>query len=124
MTRPLGASVGDYLSQSPTYGGLGLGATLTSILFLGAILLTIVFLSLTKRDVRAGQATTALAESRQVPVFRQVVAVVGILVVVSGAGYVWRHNQLRNQAMAAVSTTSPLGMYRASGQSRKIRCAW
>ncbi|GGP17615.1 COG4705 family protein [Silvimonas iriomotensis] len=34
LTRPLGASLGDLLSQSTTYGGLGFGAKGTSALFL------------------------------------------------------------------------------------------
>ena len=37
LTRPLGASLGDLLSQSPTYGGLGLGTIATSISFLVVI---------------------------------------------------------------------------------------
>jgi uncharacterized membrane-anchored protein len=37
LTRPLGASLGDYLSQSPEYGGLGLGTVGTSAIFLVAI---------------------------------------------------------------------------------------
>jgi uncharacterized membrane-anchored protein len=37
LTRPLGAALGDLLSQSPTYGGLGLGAKMTSVLFLVVI---------------------------------------------------------------------------------------
>ena len=50
LTRPLGASIGDYLSQAPADGGLGLGTTGTSLLFLAAILATVVYLSLTKKD--------------------------------------------------------------------------
>ena len=38
LTRPLGASLGDLLSQSQTYGGLGFGAMWTSALFLAVIL--------------------------------------------------------------------------------------
>ena len=39
LTRPLGASIGDELSQnSHKYGGLGLGTTGTSYIFLGCIL--------------------------------------------------------------------------------------
>ena len=34
LTRPLGASIGDYLSQQKSNGGLGLGTTGTSIIFL------------------------------------------------------------------------------------------
>src|SRR5207244_1655224 len=38
LTRPLGASIGDYLSQAPGDGGLSLGATWTSRIFLLVIL--------------------------------------------------------------------------------------
>jgi uncharacterized membrane-anchored protein/membrane-associated phospholipid phosphatase len=37
LTRPLGASMGDLLSQAPADGGLGLGTTVTSVIFLGII---------------------------------------------------------------------------------------
>ena len=50
LTRPLGASIGDYLSQAPGDGGLGLGPTMTSIIFLVAILLTVIYLAQTKKD--------------------------------------------------------------------------
>lgn len=50
LTRPLGASIGDYLSQSPDDGGLGLGTTTTSVIFLIAILGLIIYLTATKRD--------------------------------------------------------------------------
>ena len=51
MTRPLGASIGDYLSQARADGGLGLGTTVTSYIFLGAIAATVIYLSTTKKDV-------------------------------------------------------------------------
>jgi len=38
LTRPLGASLGDLLTQAKTYGGLGLGAMWTSALFLAVII--------------------------------------------------------------------------------------
>ncbi len=51
MTRPLGASIGDELSQrDPDFGGLGLGTTTTSYLFLGAILALVAYLSLSGAD--------------------------------------------------------------------------
>jgi uncharacterized membrane-anchored protein len=50
LTRPLGASIGDELSQARHDGGLGLGTTVTSLIFLTAILATVVFLSITKLD--------------------------------------------------------------------------
>lgn len=51
LTRPLGASIGDYLSQPTADGGLGLGTVITSALFLVVILGLVVHLTLTRRDV-------------------------------------------------------------------------
>jgi uncharacterized membrane-anchored protein len=51
LTRPLGASIGDYMSQSRKDGALGLGTTATRMVFLGAILALVVFLTVTRRDV-------------------------------------------------------------------------
>ncbi len=50
LTRPLGASIGDYLSQARDAGGLGLGTTATSAIFLAAILGLVIYLTATKRD--------------------------------------------------------------------------
>jgi uncharacterized membrane-anchored protein len=51
LTRPLGASIGDFMSQhDPKYGGLGLGTTGTSYIFLGCILVLVLYLTKTKRD--------------------------------------------------------------------------
>ena len=41
LTRPLGASLGDLLTQSKDFGGLGLGASLTSVLFLAVIIVLV-----------------------------------------------------------------------------------
>lgn len=50
MTRPLGASTGDWLSQQGNQG-LGLGTTATSYLFLGIIVALVLFLQIRKPDV-------------------------------------------------------------------------
>ena len=50
VTRPLGASVGDYLSQPRHASGIGLGTTVTSLIFLALILGFVCFLAVTKRD--------------------------------------------------------------------------
>jgi uncharacterized membrane-anchored protein len=50
LTRPLGASLGDYLSQKRVDGGLGLGTVGTSAIFLTTILAVVVYLARTKRD--------------------------------------------------------------------------
>lgn len=51
LTRPLGASLGDYLSQPAADGGLGLGTVVTSALFVAVILGLVVFLTVSRRDV-------------------------------------------------------------------------
>ena len=51
LTRPLGASLGDFLSQ-PDNGGLGLGTTTTSFVFLGAIMALVAYLTATRTDVQ------------------------------------------------------------------------
>ncbi|MBX5167439.1 MULTISPECIES: hypothetical protein [unclassified Rhizobium] len=46
LTRPLGASFGDLMSQPTQYGGLGLGTIITSAIFLAAIVTIVAFMSL------------------------------------------------------------------------------
>jgi len=55
LTRPLGASIGDYLSQDLDNGGLGLGTVITSMIFLATILATVIYLTVTKKDVIRNQ---------------------------------------------------------------------
>ena len=50
LTRPLGASLGDLLSQAKGDGGLGLGTTATSAIFLAAILVVVVHLTRSRID--------------------------------------------------------------------------
>ena len=57
LTRPLGASTGDLLSQPMKDGGLGLGTTGTSVLFLAVILVLVTVLTL-----RRSSASTPPAE--------------------------------------------------------------
>ncbi|MEA3077451.1 MAG: hypothetical protein QOF60_2359 [Actinomycetota bacterium] len=59
LTRPLGASMGDFLSQPRKDGGLGLGTVATSALFLATILGVVVYLSRTKKDQSTAAALTA-----------------------------------------------------------------
>jgi len=62
LTRPLGASIGDYLASPTSEGGLGLGTNLTSIIFLSTILALVVFLAISRRDViRSGSVSAAAA---------------------------------------------------------------
>lgn len=54
LTRPLGANIGDYLASGKADGGLDLGTFWTSLVFLGAILVTVVYLSISKVDRTEG----------------------------------------------------------------------
>ncbi len=49
LTRPLGASIGDLLSQPAKNGGYGLGTVGTSIIFLCIITSLIIYLSLKQK---------------------------------------------------------------------------
>jgi len=51
LTRPLGASIADYLIQAKEDGGLGLGTVAVNGFFLIAILLIVAYLAITKKDV-------------------------------------------------------------------------
>jgi uncharacterized membrane-anchored protein len=49
LTRPLGASLGDFLSQPRSDGGLGMGTVGTSALFLALILVLVAYLAIRER---------------------------------------------------------------------------
>jgi uncharacterized membrane-anchored protein len=51
LTRPLGASLGDFLSQPAKDGGLALGTVTTSFLFLATILAVVTYLTKTRKDL-------------------------------------------------------------------------
>jgi len=50
LTWPLGASIGDYLSQDLDVGGLGLGTVTTSLIFLAAIVGVVIYLTVSRKD--------------------------------------------------------------------------
>jgi len=52
LTRPLGGNTGDWISLSdPDLGGLGLGTTATSLIFLSVIAAVVAYLTVTRKDV-------------------------------------------------------------------------
>jgi len=57
LTRPLGASWGDYLSQPVANGGLGLGTVFTSMIFLSTIVALVIVLTVSRKDM-LGQSTS------------------------------------------------------------------
>lgn len=106
LTRPLGASLGDYLSQPKVNGGLGLGTTSTSVIFLIAILAIIIFLAVTKIDITTKKETSETNQSNgsKKNVLTQTIAVLLISLVVGIGGYVWRSNNIASQTDSSQTT--------------------
>lgn len=65
LTRPLGASLGDLLSQSHKDGGLGISTTTVSVFFLTAILISVIYLSVTKLDVTSEEIEEVYVEEEE-----------------------------------------------------------
>ena len=114
LTRPLGASVGDYLSQPPTQGGLGLGATVTSLIFAAAIVGTVTYLAVTKADVIASEAVVATDEAAERGGLLQTIVVVAVVVVAGGAGYFVRTSALQSDTTGSDTTAQSVA---AGGQA-------
>ena len=121
LTRPLGASIGDYLSQPAGLGGLGLGATVTSLIFAVGIIGIVAYLAATKADVIPAVAVVGRGDPTLRGGLWQTVIVVTLVVIAGGTGYALRTSALRtgtaNPAVAAPSAggvgpathLSPLG---------------
>ena len=96
FTRPLGASIGDFLSQPSKYGGLGLGATITSVIFLSGILGIIIFLVITKCDINP---KNEIVEAQKInegnkKVLKQTIAALLIFLVLGLSSYTYFNNQI------------------------------
>lgn len=100
LTRPLGANIGDWLASPKVAAspadpvGLGLGTLWTSLIFLGAILATVIYLTVSRSDV------LETYEATHVPTVttnkaRERVGLVGFAVVsvLAAAVMIWAHSQ-------------------------------
>lgn len=108
LTRPLGASLGDYLSQTKKNGGLELGATVTSVIFLIAILAVILLLAVTKLDLipRSEEVKTGGQQTGIKKVWMQSVSTIVVLLAVGIGGYSWCSNHLVPQVDSSQTTLS------------------
>ena len=64
VTRPLGASVADWLGKPKYVGGLGWGSGTVALGFAVAIFGLVAFLAVTRADVQAGAARTGVPARR------------------------------------------------------------
>ncbi|WP_225446576.1 COG4705 family protein [Paenibacillus rhizovicinus] len=108
LTRPLGASLGDYLSQTKQNGGLAFGATLTSVIFLSAIVVIIVYLALAKNDfITKGESDSAKVSSGTIKrVWTQTVSAVVLFLAVGIGGYIWCNQNLVPDVASSQTTLS------------------
>ncbi|WP_378144508.1 hypothetical protein ACFJGV_13510 [Cnuibacter sp. UC19_7] len=64
LTRPLGANIGDWLGLPSSEQGLGFGTFATSILFLAAIIATVIYLAVSRVDVTEQRRARAVPSER------------------------------------------------------------
>lgn len=106
FTRPLGASLGDYLSQPTKYGGLGLGATVTSAIFLLAILVIIIYLAFTKCDIASkNEDNFKKTNKNKKNVLPQTMATLCIFLAIGIGGYIWCSSNIAQQLDTSSQTT-------------------
>jgi uncharacterized membrane-anchored protein len=108
LTRPLGASLGDLLAQPTDQGGLGIGTTVTSVVFLVAILGAVTYLQQSRVDVIGGDdatETTAINTPARHGLL-QTVVVVAVLLVLSAVGYIARVNALSADTTASAGAVA------------------
>ncbi|MFF2820837.1 hypothetical protein ACFVT9_35575 [Kitasatospora cineracea] len=93
LTRPLGANLGDWFASPSGDGGLGLGTAVTSVVFLAAILATVLHLTRSRSDVieadGGARAIGAANPARE----RIMLGYYAVLAVATAALLVWAHSQ-------------------------------
>lgn len=121
LTRPLGANIGDFLGLPKSEQGLGIGTFGTSLIFLGAILATVVYLSITRADViEAGdierEAPTSTATTRRATLAVMVAAAVGTVSLLAWANAQPHQSALAEGAGPTCSSGKPLDQRQATTQ--------
>jgi uncharacterized membrane-anchored protein len=99
LTRPLGANIGDWLASPKAAAnpgdpvGLGLGTFATSLIFLGAILATVIYLTISRKDV--AETSETAHEPSVTNARKERIALGGFAVIAAGtiALMIWAHNQ-------------------------------
>jgi uncharacterized membrane-anchored protein len=100
LTRPLGANIGDWLASPKVAAnpgdpvGLGLGTFTTSLIFLGAILATVIYLSISRSDVAESyEATHKPSVTTNARKERIALGAFGVIAAGTVALMVWAHGQ-------------------------------
>ncbi|MGV9242455.1 COG4705 family protein [Streptomyces sp. NPDC003710] len=105
LTRPLGANLGDWLGSPGGDGGLGLGTAVTSVIFLAAILATVLYLTLSRSDVIETSDPTHTPRALNPARERIMLGYYAVVAAATAALLVWAHQQ--PHAAAASENDSP-----------------
>lgn len=103
LTRPLGASIGDFMAQPQSAGGRGLGTTTTSVVFLAAIAAVVAYLTITKADVTGPGAHDETPERGGV---WQTAVLFSVVAIASIVGYNARKTTLTAEVPTATAPTA------------------
>jgi hypothetical protein len=119
LTRPLGANLGDWLGFPKDQNGLGLGTAATSVIFLTAILATVIYLTYTRADVIEEKKPTPTPAPTAPARERLMLGYYAVVAVAAGALLVWAAGRPHATAAASEqeSGTTSAATALAPGQS-------
>jgi uncharacterized membrane-anchored protein len=109
LTRPLGANLGDWLASPRAEGGLGLGTAGTSVVFLLAILATVIYLTVTQRDVIELDGHQPVTKRRDPRRERMMLGYFGVVAVAAVFVLAWAHAQPHAAASSDEGTAATDG---------------
>jgi hypothetical protein len=108
LTRPLGANIGDWLASPKSEQGMGLGTFGTSVVFLGSILATVIYLAVSRVDVIPPGEEVTMEHQPGDPVRRRTSLAALAAVAVGTVGLlVWANAQPHQNALAAEEGSTP-----------------
>jgi uncharacterized membrane-anchored protein len=108
LTRPLGANIGDWLASPKSEQGMGLGTFWTSVVFLGAILATVIYLAVSRVDVIPPGEEVTMEHQPGDPVRRRTSLVaLGVVGLATVGLLVWANAQPHQNALDAEEGKAP-----------------
>jgi len=100
LTRPLGANLGDWIAVDKQLGGIGLGTLGTSMIFLGAIIGTVIYLVVKHPDVMAEDAEAHVEAERNPARERKMLGYYGVVAAIAVGTLAYANSQ-PHQAFSA-----------------------
>ncbi len=108
LTRPLGANLGDWIAVEKQLGGIGVGTLGTSVIFLTAILGTVIYLAVKRPDVIEDEADAHVAADRDPERERKMLAYFGAVALLT-VGVLAYANSQPHQAFSAQEEEAAAG---------------